>query len=131
MRFALLIVNWDVHRFPVALRLIRPTSHPAYQSENALLRAMVGRFVPPSWAKCVIGEGDAAYGSQDNRKMVMKRDADDPARRWGLVCAIARTWKTVEAKAIKDWVTHVPRKYSQRARVPRLPGTTGCTTFWV
>jgi Transposase DDE domain len=131
IRFALLIVNWDVYRFPVAFRLIRPKSHPAYQSENALFREMVGRFVPPSWAKRVIVEGDAAYGSQDNIKMVMKRDADDPARRWGFVFAIARTWKTVEDKAIKDLVTHLPRKYYQRARVPRLPGTTGCKTFWV
>jgi hypothetical protein len=63
--------------------------------------------------------------------MVLKRDADAPARRWGLVCAMARTWKPVAEKAIKDLVTHVPRPYSQRIRVPRLPGTTGCTTFWV
>jgi hypothetical protein len=131
MRFALLIVNWDVYRFPVAFRLIRPKSHPADQSENALFREMVGRFVPPPWAKQVVVEGDAAYGSQDNIKMVMKRDADDSARRWGFVFAIARTWKTVEDKAIKDLVTHLPRKYSQRVRVPRLPGAQGCKTFWV
>jgi Transposase DDE domain len=131
MRFALLIVNWDVYRFPVAFRLIRPKSHPADQSEHALFREMVGRLVPPPWAKQVVVEGDAAYGSQDNIKMVMKRDADDSARRWGFVCAIARTWKTVEDKAIKDLVTHLPRKYSQRVRVPRLPGAQGCKTFWV
>ena len=113
------------------MQITREPSHSAYQSENALFREMVGRFVPPSWAKRVIVEGDAAYGSQDNIKMVMKRDADDPARRWGFVFAIARTWKTVEDKAIKDLVTHLPRKYYQRARVPRLPGTTGCKTFWV
>jgi len=131
IRFALLIVNWDSYRFPVALRLIRPKSHPAYQTENALFREMVGRFVPPPWAKRVIVVGDAAYGSQDNIKMVMKRDADDPARRWGFVFALARTWKTVEDKAIKDLVTHLPRQYYQRVRVPRLPGTKGCKTFWV
>jgi hypothetical protein len=131
IRFALLIVNWDIYRFPVAFRLIRPKSHPAYQSENALFREMVGRFVPPPWAKRVIVAGDAAYGSQDNIKMVMKRDADDPARRWGFGFAIARTWKTVADKAIKDLVTHLPRKYYQRARVPRLPGAKGCKTFWV
>jgi hypothetical protein len=28
-------------------------------------------------------------------------------------------------------VTHLPRQYYQRIRVPRLPGTTGCKTFWV
>jgi hypothetical protein len=44
---------------------------------------------------------------------------------------MARRWKTVEEKAIKDWGTHVPRKYSQRARGPRLPGAQGCKTFWV
>jgi hypothetical protein len=131
IRFVLLIANWDVYRLPVAFRLIRPKSHPAYQSENALFRAMVERFVPPTWAKRVIVEGDAAYGSQENMQMVLKRDADDPARRWGFVFAIARTWKTVEDKAIKDLVTHLPRIYYQRIRVPRLPGTKGCQTFWV
>jgi hypothetical protein len=30
IRFALLIVNWDVYRLPVAFRLIRPKSHPEY-----------------------------------------------------------------------------------------------------
>jgi len=130
IRFALLIVTWDVYRLPVAFRLIRVKTHPAYQSENALFREMVGRFVPPPWATRVIVEGDAAYGSQDNMKMVMQRDADDPARRWGFVFAIARTWKTVEDKAIKDLVTHLPRKYYQRTLVPRLPGAKGRKTFW-
>jgi len=131
MRFALLIVHWDVDRFPGAFRLIRPKSHPEYPPEHALFREMGGRFIPPTWAKRMIVEGDAASGSQDHMKMVIQRDADDPARRWGFVCAIARTWKTVEGKALKDLVTHVPRQYSQRIRVPRLPGTTGCKTFWV
>jgi DDE family transposase len=131
IRFALLIATGDVYRLPVAFRVIRRQTDPAYQTENALFREMVRQFVPPAWATRVIVEGDAAYGSQDTMKMGMQRDADDPARRWGLVCALARTWKTVEDKAIKDLVTHLPRQYSQRLRVPRLPGTTGCKTFWV
>lgn len=131
IRFVLLIANWDVYRLPVAFRLIRPQSHPAYQPENALFRAMVERFVPPTWAKRVIVEGDAADGSQENMPLVLKRDADDPTRRWGFVFAMARTWKTVEGKAIKDLVTHLPRIYYQRIRVPRLPGTKGSKTFWV
>ena len=131
IRFALLIVNWDVYRLPVAFRLIRPKSHPEYQTENALFREMVRAFTPPTWATTIIVEGDAAYGSQDNIKMVQQRGIDDPTRRWGFVFAIARTWKTVEDKAIKDLVTHLPRKYYQRIRVPRLPGVPGCKTFWV
>jgi hypothetical protein len=111
--------------------MIRRKTDPAYQTENALFREMVCQFVPPAWATRVIVEGDAAYGAQDTIKMVMQRDANDPARRWGFVFALARTWKTVEDKAIKDLVTHLPRTYYQRIRVPRLPGTTGCKTFWV
>src|SRR5262249_14409671 len=52
-------------------------------------------------------------------------------QRWGFVFAIVHTWKTVEGKALKDPVIHVPRKYYQRTRVPHLPGTTGCKTFWI
>jgi len=131
IRFALLSVNWDVYRFPVAFRLIRPKTPPEYRTENALFREMVNHFVPPPWATRVIVAGDAAYGSQENMQMVLKRDADDPVRRWGFVVAIALTWKTVEDKAIKDLVTYLPRQYDQRIRVPRLPGSTGCKTFWV
>ena len=39
--------------------------------------------------------------------MVKARDKADPTRRWGFVFAIARTWKTVEDKSIKNLVTHV------------------------
>ena len=131
VRFALLIAPWESYRFPVAFRLIRPKTHPAYCTENALFREMGQHFVPPAWATRGIVVGDAAYGSQENMQMVRKRDADDPARRWGFVFAIARTWKTVEDKAIKDLVTHLPHKYYQRVRVPRLPGMQGCKTFWV
>jgi Transposase DDE domain len=131
IRFARLIVNWDSYRLPAAFRLMRPKSHPKYQPENALFREMVGRFVPPPGAKRVIVEGEAAYGSHETIKMVQQRDADDAARRWGFVFAIARTWKTVEDTAIKDLVTHLPRIVYQRTRVPRLPGAKGCKTFWV
>jgi hypothetical protein len=72
---------------------------------------MVGAFVPPSWAKLVIVGGDAAYGSKANMAMVQARDKADTARRWGFVFAIARTWKTVEEKSLKNLVTHVPHKY--------------------
>ena len=131
VRFALLIATWESYRFPVAFRLIRPTTHPASRTANALCREMVSHFVPPAWAKRVIVTGDAAYGSQEHMRMVRKRDAEEPTRRWGFVFTIARTWKTVEDKALKDLVTHLPHKYYQRVRVPRLPGMQGCKTFWV
>ena len=120
---------WDGYRVPAGFRLILPKRHAGYRSENALFREMVGAFVPPSWAKLVIVGGDAAYGSKANRRMVQDRDKADGARRWGFVFAIARTWKTVEGKSLKNLVTHVPHKYYQCTRVPR-EGRKGRKTFW-
>jgi hypothetical protein len=109
---------------------MRPQNPPAYRPANALLREMVGAFTPPAWAPTVMVEGAAASGSQEHSKMVPQRAAAAPTRRWGLVFALARTGKTVADKAIKDLVTHVPRTYDQRVRVPRLPGAKGGQTFW-
>ena len=101
---------------PVSFRLILPKHHAAYRSENVLFREMVAAFVPPSWAKLVIVGGDAAYGSKANMRMVQDRDTADPARRWSFVFAIARTWKTVEEKTLKNLVTHLPQKYLSLSR---------------
>src|SRR5437870_1150473 len=113
LRFVLLMAAWDDYRLPVGFRRILPKRHAGYRSENALFREMVGAFVPPRWAKLVIVGGDAAYGSQANMRMVQDRDKADPARRWGFVFAIARTWKTTEEKTIKNLVAHVPHTYYQ------------------
>jgi hypothetical protein len=129
LRFVLLMAAWDGYRIPVGFRLILPKRHVGYRSENALFREMVGAFVPPSWATLVIVGGDAAYGSKANMRMVQDRDKADTARRWGLVFAIARTWKTVEEKSLKHLVTHIPHKYDQCTRVPR-EGRKGRKTFW-
>ena len=130
LRFVLLMAAWDGYRVPVSFRIILPKLHAAYRSENALFRDMVEEFVPPSWAKLVIVGGDAAYGSQANMGMVQARDKADTARRWGFVFAIARTWKTVEDKTIKNLVTHVPHTYYQRTRVPREQARQSRKTFW-
>ena len=130
LRFALLMAAWDGYRIPVDFRLMLPKRHADYRSENALFRAMVGAFVPPRWAKLVIVGGDAAYGSQANMCMVQDRDKADPARRWGFVFAIARTWKTAEEKTIKNLVAHVPHTSYQRTRVPREQARQSRKTFW-
>jgi hypothetical protein len=130
LRFVLLMAAWDGYRVPVGFRIILPKRYAAYRSENVLFREMVDEFVPPSWAKLIIVGGDAAYGSKANMAMVKDRDKADTARRWGFVFAIARTWKTVEDKSIKNLVTHVPQKYYQRTRVPREHAKKGRKTFW-
>jgi len=60
LRFVRLMAAWDGYRVPVSVRIIVPKRHAAYRSENALLRAMVEAFVPPSWAKLGLVGGDAA-----------------------------------------------------------------------
>ena len=110
---------------------MRPKTHPYYRTENALFREMVMEFTPPAWATDILVEGDAAYGSHANMQMVRQRDAADPVRTWGFLFAIARTWKTVEGKAIKDLVTHLPRRCYQRTWVPRIPVCNGRKTLWI
>jgi len=130
LRFALLMAAWDGDRVPVGVRLILPKRHVGYRSENALFREMVSEFIPPPWAKLVIVGGDAAYGSKANMQMVQARDHADTARRWAFVFALARTWKTVDEKTIKNLVTHVPHTYYQRTRGPKEPAGRGRRTFW-
>jgi hypothetical protein len=130
LRFVLLMAAWDGYRVPVGFRLILPKCHSNYCSENALFREMVGNFIPPHWAKLVVVGGDAAYGSRANMQMVQARDHADTVRRWAFVFAIARTWKTVDEKTIKNLVTHVPHTYYQRTRVPKEPAGRGRRTFW-
>jgi hypothetical protein len=130
LRFVVLLAAWDGYRVPVGLRLILPKCHAEYRSENMLFREMVEEFVPPPWAKLVIVGGDAAYGSQDNIRMVQARDQTDTARRWAFVFALARTWKTVEGKSLKNLVTHIPQQYYQRTQVPRVSRGQGRKTFW-
>ena len=131
IRFVLLMAAWNGYRVPVGFRIILPKRHAHYRSENALFREMVDAFVPPRWATLVIVGGDAADGSKANMRMVQDRDKADAARRWGCVFAIARTWKTVEEKTLKNLVTHVPRKYYQRTRIPREYVGQGSKTFWM
>jgi hypothetical protein len=129
LRFVLRMAAWDSSRLPVGFRLILPKRHAGYRSEHAVLREMVGAFVPPRWAKLVSVGGDAASGSQANMARVQARDKADTARRWGFVFAIARPWQTVAEKSRKHLVTPVPHKYSPCTRVPR-EGRKGRKTFW-
>jgi hypothetical protein len=131
IRFVLLMAAWDAYRIPVGFRLMLPKRHAGYQNENALFREMVREFTPPSWATLVIVSGDAAYGSKANMKMVKDRDKADDKRRWGFVFAIARPWKTVDEKMIKNLVTHLPRNLYSRTWIPKEIEGQGRKTFWI
>jgi len=131
IRFVVLMAAFDVYRIPVGFRISLPKTHRDYQTENALFREMVIQFVPPAWAQLVIVQGDAAYGSKDNMKMVQQRDKDDSNRAWRFVVGIARTWKREDGKSLKDFVKHLPRKYYKRTWVPKLARENRRKTFWI
>ena len=105
VRFVRVMAAWDGDRVPGSFRLMLPKRHAAYRSDKAVFREMGEAFVPPRWAQLVSVGGDAAYGSQATMRRVQERDKADTARRWGLVVAIARTWKTADAKTINHLVT--------------------------
>jgi hypothetical protein len=131
VRFVLLMAAWDVYRIPVAFRIILPKAHPGYCTENALFRDMLSAFKPPAWATQVIVEGDAAYSSKANIELVQHRDSTEPLRAWHYVFALARTWKTVEEKTVKNLVQHLPRCHYQRTWIPSLSAWQHRKTYWV
>jgi hypothetical protein len=130
IRFVLLIVAWDVDRIPVAFRIILPKRHPDYRTENALFRDMLQAFTPPAWATWIIVLGDAAYGSKANINLIKKLEKTDRLRHWAFVFAISRTWKTIDDKAVKDLVTHLPRHHYKRTWVPRMTDVSHRKTYW-
>jgi hypothetical protein len=91
---------------------------------------MVGALVPPRWAPWGLVGGEAAYGSQANMRMGQERDKADPARRWGLVLAIARPWQTAQEQTITNLVAPGPPTSYQRPRGPREQARQSGTTFW-
>jgi hypothetical protein len=131
LRFVLLMAAWDGYRVPLSLRIILPKRPAHYRSETALFREMVEEFGPPHGAQMVSVEGEAAYGSQANMRMVQDRDKAAAARRWGFVCAIARPRKMAEEQTLKNLVTHWPRMYYQRPWMPREYAGQGRKTFWI
>lgn len=130
IRFVLWIVAWDVYRIPVAFRIILPKMHPDYRTENALFRDMLQAFTPPAWATWIIVLGDAAYGSKANLHLIKKLEKTDGCRHWAFVFAISRTWKTIDDKAVKDRVTHLPRCHYKRTWVPRITDASQRKTYW-
>ena len=125
------MVHWDVYRIPADFRIVLPKEHPAYKTENELLREMLTSFKPPCWARVVIVMADAAFASKANMQLIQRLDRKDPDRSWGFVCAIAKAWIMKDGKSLKNLVRHTPRTCFQRIWVPRLGNEKSRGTFWV
>jgi hypothetical protein len=123
LHMVIVIAQWDVYRIPLAFRLVKPKDHPAYQSENTLVREMFAHLVVPAWCKQVVVVADAAYPSRANLQAIQ-------ARGWFFVLAFPRTWKLANGQHLRDVVTHLPIQHYRQIRVPLVVPTARRRVFW-
>jgi hypothetical protein len=119
----IVIAQWDVYRIPLAFRLVKPKVSQAYQSENALVRAMLAEVVLPAWGKQVVVVADAAYPARANLQAIQ-------ARGWYFVIAFPRTWKLANGQHLRDLVTHLPIHHYRQVRVPLVVPAAHRRVFW-
>jgi hypothetical protein len=123
LHVVIVIAQWDVYRIPLAFRLVKPKDHPAYQSENTLVREMFAHLMLPAWCKQVVVVADAAYPSRANLQAIQ-------ARGWFFVLAFPRTWKLANGQHLRDVVTHLPIHHYRQIRVPLVVPTARRRVFW-
>jgi hypothetical protein len=85
LHLVILIAQWDVHRVPLAFRLIKPKGTKDYQSENALFRHMLQEVIVPAWCKKVVVVVDAAYPWRVNLEAIQ-------AQQWFFVIIFLSGW---------------------------------------
>jgi DDE superfamily endonuclease len=117
------IAQWGGYRIPLAFRLVKPKAHPAYQSENALVREMFAHLRMPAWCKQVVVVADAAYPSRAKLQAIQKRG-------WFFVLAFPRTWKLANGQHLRALVTHLPIHHYRQVRVSLVVPTARRRVFW-
>jgi hypothetical protein len=123
LHVVMLMAHWDVYRMPLAFRLVKPKGSNEYQSENALVREMLGEVVLPAWCKTGGGVADAAYPSRANLQAIQ-------ARGWFFVIAFPRTWKLANGQYLRAIVTHLPIPPYRQVRVPLVVPSARRRVFW-
>jgi Transposase DDE domain len=122
LHVVVVMLQWGNYRIPVDFEMVRRKDDPHYRSEHRLFRWMLVRCRRPAWAEMVIVVADAAFASKANINLIQQRG-------YVFVIAFARTWRFDNGQALKDLVTHVPKKYYRRCWVPlEEPGRR--RTYW-
>jgi Transposase DDE domain len=105
------MLHWGHDRIPVAFEMVRRTDQSHHRSETRLFRWMLIRFRRPAWAEMVVVVADAAFASKANLPLIQRRGDC-------FVMALARTWGVANGHALKELVTHVPKKHYRRCWGP-------------
>jgi len=111
----LIAFEWDNFRIPIAFRVIRRKDDPAYKKENVLFREMLEDLEIPIWAKKIVVLADSAYCSGENLKFIKRKQ-------WYFVMGMARTWKMLNNKSLKDLIKHLPKSKYKKTWIPSLKG---------
>jgi hypothetical protein len=111
LHVVVVMLQWGNYRIPVDFEIVRRKDAPRYRSENRLFRWMLVRFRRPAWAEMVVVVADAAFASKANLQLIQRRG-------YCFVMALARTWCLENGQALKDLVTHLPKKHYRRCWVP-------------
>jgi hypothetical protein len=111
LHMVVVMLHWGSYRIPVDFEIVRRKDQSHYRSENRLFRWMLVRFRRPAWAEMVVVVADAAFASTANLQLIQRRG-------YFFVMALARTWCFENGQALKDLVTHLPKKHYQRCWVP-------------
>ncbi len=102
-QMVVVMLQWGRFRIPIDFELVRLKTAPDYQTPNALFRQMLDAFVPPVWATRVIVVADAGFPAKETLKQIDQRG-------FFYVMSLARTWKFVDDRTLKNWVTHLPKQ---------------------
>jgi hypothetical protein len=116
------MLPWGNYRMPVHFAIVRRKDAPNYRSENASFRQMLVCLRRPLWAEMLVVVADAAFPSKAHIQLIRHGGSF-------LVIAFARTWRFANGQALKDLVTHLPKKHYRRCWVP-LDESSRRRTYW-
>jgi DDE family transposase len=122
LHIVVVMLQWGNYRVPVDFEIVRRKDCPHYRSENRLFRWMLVRLRRPPWAEMLVVIADAAFASTANLQLIQQRG-------YYFVMAFARTWRFENGQALKDLVTHLPKKHYRRCWVP-LEEPLRRRTYW-
>ena len=116
--------NWDVWRIPVAFRLGRAKSDPAYVKDNVLVRQILPEIPWPEWVQTKIVLADSAFAAVDTFQVLQRLG-------WYYVVACAKTWNLSDGTHVKTHLGKLQKSQFKKTWIPRLTNPRKRRIFYV
>lgn len=117
-------LNWDVWRIPVAFRLVRAKSDPAYVKDNVLVRQILPEIPWPDWVRTKIVLADSAFAAIDTFQLLKRLG-------WFYVFACAKTWNLSDGTHVKAHLGKLQKVQFKKTWIPRLTNPRKRRIFYV